>query len=80
MLHDVGGAGQWVAYITGRSSNPCTQGPISLPEFSGLDVISLEVTDHYGFTFTPTMLFTSTQDLISGLNFCNITVSYSHPG
>lgn len=80
MLHDIGGAGQWLADITGRSSNPCTQASISLPEFPGLDVVSLDVTDHHDFTFTPNTPFASTQDPVSGLNFCNITVSYTHPG
>lgn len=81
MLNDTGGPGQWLADTTGHFPNPCSQGSVSLPEFPDLDILSLEVTAHHDYTFTPPSAdFGESQDPITGLDFCNITVAYTHPG
>ena len=80
MLNDTGGPGQWLADTTGHFPNPCSQGSVSLPEFPDLDILSLEVTAHHDYTFTPPSAdFGESQDPITGLDFCNITVAYTHP-
>lgn len=58
----------------------CSPRAISLPEFLNLKVHSVEATSRENYTLTVDPNLGGYEDPVTGLNFCNITVSYTHPG
>ncbi|KAH7142655.1 tannase and feruloyl esterase [Dactylonectria estremocensis] len=80
LLQEAANPGQWIANLAGGSVDPCNPAAISLPAFPDLKVLSLEAIPRENYTFISEPGLGGPQDPITGLNFCNITVSYTHPG
>lgn len=58
----------------------CRAAAFSLPTMTGLQVLSVNANAQRNYTFIPDPLLGGPQDPITDLNFCNVTVTYTHPG
>lgn len=74
-----GWASQWPLQML--STAPCSPAGLSLPEFPGLSVLSIEATEQRNYTYIPGIFALGLRESspIPDLNFCNVTVTYTHP-
>ncbi|KAF7536056.1 hypothetical protein G7Z17_g13095 [Cylindrodendrum hubeiense] len=80
LIEGAASPGQWISNYVGGSFDICSPVAISLPTLPGLKVLSLEATPHKNYTFIPSPELGGPQESITNLNFCNVTISYTHPG
>ncbi|SPO01598.1 related to tannase precursor [Cephalotrichum gorgonifer] len=69
-----------VAGVSSRSLDLCNPGQIHLPKFPDLEVLSVEAASYENYTFTPDPALGDFPTSRLGLDFCNITITYTHPG
>ena len=73
---------QWISRHNPTSSDYCNPTTFANVDFSGIDIIDLSVRPQNNYTFIPDpSLATPPLDKpLPGLNFCNVTITYDHPG
>ena len=59
---------------------PCKADAIPIPEYFGTEVTSLTAVKVRNFTDFPLFDFSLLQYPKDPLNFCNVTITYAHPG
>lgn len=66
----------------GGSVGRCSQAGLSLPNITGLSILAIEALDQRNYTYVPGPFAAGLPDPrpFSGLHFCNVTVTYTHPG
>ncbi|KAH7136212.1 Tannase/feruloyl esterase [Dactylonectria macrodidyma] len=57
----------------------CNPGAISLPELKGLEILAVDAVPTLNYTFPADSGLEARDDVFGG-NFCNVTVTYTHPG
>ena len=75
-----GPTSQGLASAFGSSADLCTRSAITLPEFPTMKVLSLEATPRENYTFFAPQTPGEEHEPWEGLNFCNVTIVYTHPG
>jgi len=74
--------GQWLPQTPLESAPKCSPVGLSLPDINGLSILSVEAFEQSNYTYVPGLFAAGLPDsqTIHGLNFCNVTVTYTHPG
>ncbi|KAI1880437.1 hypothetical protein JX265_002058 [Neoarthrinium moseri] len=77
-----GWADQWLLQSSMGSADRCSPAGITLPDITGVSVLSIEALDERNYTYVPGPFAAGLADSnpIPDLNFCNVTVTYTHPG
>lgn len=72
----------WPFQMPLGSTATCSQAGFSLPGIPGVSVLSIQVVEERNYTYTPGLFGAGLPDshLIPDLNFCNVMVTYTHPG
>ncbi|KAI1363190.1 tannase and feruloyl esterase [Xylaria arbuscula] len=73
---------QWPFQVPLGSTATCNPAGLSLPDIPGVSILSIEALEKRNYTYTPGIFGAGLPDsqAIPGLNFCNVTVTYTHPG
>ncbi|KAE9573104.1 putative feruloyl esterase [Colletotrichum fructicola] len=77
-----GWASQWLPQVSLGSNAKCSPSGISLPDLTGIKVLSIEAYEERNYTYVPGIFGAGLPGSkpIPDLNFCNVTVTYTHPG
>lgn len=58
----------------------CNPNHIPYPEIPGLQILSLAAHELRNYTHQRSPIFGANREPLTGLNFCNVSVAYAHPG
>lgn len=77
-----GWASQWLPQMPLGSAAKCSPAGLSLPDITGVSILSIEALEQCNYTYVPGPFAAGLPDSspIPDLNFCNVTVTYAHPG
>lgn len=71
----------WHSRSAMGTSNLCSPSSLQLPDFPNLKILSLDAAPRANWTFEyPYLAGMPTKDPIPNLDFCNITITYTHQG
>jgi Tannase and feruloyl esterase len=72
----------WALTLAAEEPSPrsCTSTGIPYPELFGAEILSLSASPVTNFSFPLPQVDSHFAVNITGLNFCNVTVQYTHPG
>ncbi|KAI0517856.1 tannase and feruloyl esterase [Xylaria bambusicola] len=78
----LGWAYQWPFEVPLVSTTMCSSADLTLPEIPGLTILAVEALEERNYTYTPGLFGAGLPDShpIPDLSFCNVTVTYTHPG
>ncbi|EEU35373.1 uncharacterized protein NECHADRAFT_42743 [Fusarium vanettenii 77-13-4] len=77
----MGWANQWLSQTQLPSHPRCSPLGLSLPNIQGVSVLSVSAHERRNYTYAPDPFpGLPPTDPIPGLNFCNVSVTYTHPG
>ncbi|KAJ3521923.1 hypothetical protein NM208_g13082 [Fusarium decemcellulare] len=60
--------------------NLCSTARITLPAIPQIQVLSVTAVERQNYTFKPSPFVAEQAEPYTGLDFCNVTVTYTHPG
>ncbi|KAI1418397.1 tannase and feruloyl esterase [Hypoxylon sp. FL1857] len=65
-----------------ESAARCSPAGLSLPDITGVSILSIEALDQRNYTYIPGPLAAGLPESspIPNLNFCDVTITYTHPG
>ncbi|KAK9419692.1 putative Carboxylic ester hydrolase [Seiridium unicorne] len=77
-----GWASQWLLQMPLESAAKCSPAGLAFPDITGLSVLSIEALDQHNYTYVPGPFAAGLPDSspIPDLSYCNVTVTYTHPG
>lgn len=61
-------------------ANACNASAIPFPELPSLQFLDIQATPVTNFSLSTTLIQVWTKTEFAGVNFCNITIQYTHPG
>ncbi|KAH8714639.1 Tannase/feruloyl esterase [Ilyonectria robusta] len=80
-FNPLGWTSQWLGHAPLDLSLKCNSSSLSLPEIPGVSVLSVSANEQRNHTYEPPVSpGLPSSDTLRDLNFCNITVTYTHPG
>ena len=61
-------------------ADACTSQAIPAPQLFGFEILDVQASPVTNFSLSATPIQVWTKSEFTGLNFCNVTVQYTHPG
>ena len=72
---------EWLTRYTAGNSTYCSPSTFVNVGFPSIDIVSLTAEPRNNYTFVPSVFSPPPNDKpLPGLNFCNVTITYTHPG